>query len=301
LSCHNAFNENTGVTAAQDLCPCSRTLPVTNRGNIDTPTTERFTGEATPDLGNWRNTRNHDSSRCSFLPRIPQEPDLNGTSPNASTGSFLPAMAAVCLLLSTPSTAQAQWRFEIWLGNAYSLGTPLTIHQEDEEPIRIDADWSTRPWRPTWYYSARVAKWKDDAAWAFEYMHHKLYLDNPSGDVFRFRITNGVNNLLVERHWRRGGFELGVGAGPSFAVPISNIRGKTYSHASGVFSSRYELAGGTLMGTLARRVKLFGTVYASFAAKTTVARLRVNVADGHADLTNVALHLQWGISLQSSP
>lgn len=213
---------------------------------------------------------------------------------------LLPWLAALCLcLVLGPGTVAAQWRVEAWFGNAFSLGTPLTIAQEGEEEIHLDADWSTRPWRPTWYYSARVANWKGNSAWAFEYMHHKLYLDNPQGEVFRFRITNGVNNLLVERHWRRGGFEVGVGAGPTFAVPISNIRGKSYSHASGIFSSRYELAGGTVMGTVARRIKLFETVYASFAAKTTVARLRVNVADGHADLTNVALHLQWGISLQS--
>jgi hypothetical protein len=223
------------------------------------------------------------------------------TSPPRRISPVALILAVLLPLLALPSAASAQWRIEGWFGNAFNLGTPLTIAQEGEEEIHIDADWSTRPWRPTWYYAARVSNWKGNSAWAFEYMHHKLYLDNPTDEVFRFRITNGINNLLVERHWRRGGFEFGVGAGPTFAVPISNIRGKSYSFASGIFSSRYELAGGTLLGTVARRFKLVGPLHASFAAKTTVARLRVNVADGHADLTNLALHLQWGLSLQSRP
>ena len=215
-----------------------------------------------------------------FSRRNPPESRLKTVAPRFCPPRAVPVLVAICSLLALPATASAQWRIEAWFGNAFSLGTPLTIQQEGEPEIRLDADWSTRPWRPTWYYSARVAKWSGNSAWAFEYMHHKLYLDNPSGEVFRFRITNGVNNLLAERHWRRRGFEFGVGAGPTFAVPISNIRGKSYSHASGIFSSRYELAGATVMGTVARRFKIAGTVYASFAAKTTVARLRVNVAMG---------------------
>lgn len=205
--------------------------------------------------------------------------------------------------VATTAPAAAQWRVEAWFGDAFNLGTPLTIEQQGEPDLHINADWSTRPWRPTWYYAGRVARWKGRSAWAFEYMHHKLYLDNPPPEVGAFRITNGVNNLLIERHWRvGGGWEVGLGAGPAFAVPISRVRGKVYSRGGGgIFKSHYELAGGTVLATVARRLKLLPYTYGSLAIKTTLSHLDVNVAQGRAHLNNVALHLQYGLSLQSAP
>lgn len=213
--------------------------------------------------------------------------------------AWLPLSAAVLLVL--PVSASAQWRVEGWFGNAFSIPTTLTLAQEGQPDIKVDAHWSTRPWRPTWYYSARIAKWSGNSAWAFEYMHHKLYLDNPPPEVIRFRITNGINNLLVERHWRVSGWELGVGAGPALAVPVSTVRGKSYAKAEGVFHSRYELAGATVLGTVARRLKLLPYTYGAVAIKGTVTPLRVNIAEGHGSLINYALHLQYGLSLQSKP
>jgi hypothetical protein len=207
----------------------------------------------------------------------------------------------VLALLTTAAPASAQWRVEGWFGDALNLRTPLTIEQEGEPDLRIDADWSTRPWRPTWYYSARVAKWSGNSGWALEYMHHKVYLDNPTPEVIRFRITNGVNNLLLERHWRRRNWEFGVGAGPALAVPISTVRGKSYGESKGIFGSRYDLSGATLMGTVTRRVKLLPYTYGSLAIKATLTHLDVPVADGRARLNNVALHFQYGMSLQSKP
>jgi hypothetical protein len=217
----------------------------------------------------------------------------------------LPSHRAFLLaaLVSAPlHAASSQWRLEAWFGDAFNLGTPLTIEQQGEPDLNINADWSTRPWIPTWYYAGRVAKWNGNAAWAFEYMHHKLYLDNPPPEVAAFRITNGINNLLIERQWRVGGWELGVGAGPSFAVPISRVRGKTYRRpGSGIFGSHYELAGATVIGMVQRRLKLLPYTYGSLSVKTTLTHLDVKVADGRARLNNVALHLQYGLSLQSKP
>ena len=212
-----------------------------------------------------------------------------------------PGALTVLALLTFPVVTSAQWRVEGWFGEALNLPTPLRLEQEGQPDINIDADWSTRPWRPTWYYSARVSRWSGNSGWAVEYMHHKLYLDNPPPEVIRFRITNGVNNLLVERHWRRGPWEFGVGAGPTFAVPISTVRGKSYGQldSKGVFGSRYELAGATVMGAVQRRVKLLPYTHGLLAAKATLTHLDVPIAEGRGTLNNVALHFQYGLSLQS--
>jgi hypothetical protein len=231
--------------------------------------------------------------------------------PNSSfrplpTSRFAPGLRrlgalTVLALLTFPAVTSAQWRLEGWFGDALNLRTPLVLEQDGQPDIDVDADWSTRPWRPTWYYSARVSRWSGNSGWAFEYMHHKLYLDNPPPEVIRFRITNGVNNLLVERHWRTGNWEFGVGAGPSFAVPISTVRGKSYGQldSKGVFGSRYELAGGTVMGTVSRRLKLLPYTFGSLAIKATVTHLDVPIAEGRGKLNNVAIHFQYGLSLQS--
>jgi hypothetical protein len=200
-------------------------------------------------------------------------------------------------LLTTPGPVAAQWRLEGWFGQAANLNTPLTLTQEGQPDIEIDADWSTRPWRPTWYYATRVSRWSGNSAWAFEYMHHKLYLDNPPPEVIRFRITNGVNMLLVERHWRVSGWELGVGAGPTLAVPVSTVRRKDYGKAEGVFGSRYNLSGGTVMATVARRIKLLPHLRGTGAIKLTLTHLDVPIAEGRGRLNNVALHFQYGLSL----
>ncbi len=205
----------------------------------------------------------------------------------------------VYLTLAAPLSAQ--WRLEAWFGDAWNAPTDLTLTQDGHPDIVVDADWSTRPWRPTWYYSGRVSRWSGNSAWAFEYMHHKLYLDNPPEDVIRFRITNGVNHLLIQRHWRVHGWELGVGAGPTLAVPVSTVRGESYGEANGIFGSRYNLSGGTVMATVARRVKLLPYTSGSFAIKTTLTRLDVPIANGRGKLDNFAVHFQYGLSLESEP
>ncbi len=114
-----------------------------------------------------------------------------------------------------------------------------------------------------------------------------------------FRITNGVNNLLAEHLWRSHGWDYGVGAGPAFVVPISQVRGKEYDHADGIFESRYEFGGGTVQLNLQRPIRLLPFLSGSLALKGTASYLRVRIADGHARLVNLALHVQYGISLQA--
>lgn len=219
---------------------------------------------------------------------------------------FRPAAASAfvgTLILTALAVAPvaAQWRLEAWLGDAWSLPTRVTFSQFNQPAISVNATWSTRPFEPTWYYSGRVAKWSGDAAWAFEYMHHKTYLDNPPPGVAFFRVTNGINYLLVERLWRTNGWEYGGGAGAIYAVPVSSVRGLVYDNAHGIFHSQYELAGAVLQVNLGRRIRLLPFAYGSLSLKATGGYLRVHIANGHAITSNFALHLQYGLSLQSRP
>jgi hypothetical protein len=208
-------------------------------------------------------------------------------------------LAATGILVLAAAPLSAQWRIDGWLGDAWSAHTPVTFSQAGSPDITTNADWAANPWEPTWYYSIRFAKWSDSSGWAFHYMHDKLYLNNPPPGVDYFRITNGVNFFLAERLWRRKGWELGVGVCPIFVVPVSEVRGLVYNKANGIFGSVYELGGAGLETDVSRRVRLLPFVFGILTIKATAAYLDVNIADGKARLTNLALHATYGLSLQS--
>jgi hypothetical protein len=212
---------------------------------------------------------------------------------------FLALVGTAILVVAWVAPAGAQWRLEAWLGQAWSVPSPVTFSQINQPAIRVNGDWSTRPFAPTWYYSGRIAKWSGDAAWAFEYMHHKIYLDNPPPGVQVFQVTNGVNFLLAERLWRKHGWEFGAGAGPLYAVPVSSVRRLVYDNAHGIFHSQYELAGAAVQANLARRLRLLPFTFGSLSVKATGGYLHVHIANGHAVTSNFALHVQYGLSLQS--
>ena len=197
------------------------------------------------------------------------------------------------------SPVAAQWRVESWLGTAWNAPSRVTFSQANQPDITADGTWSAKPFAPAWIYAGRIARWSGDEAWAFEYMHHKMYLDNPPAGVAYFQITNGANFLLAERLWRRSGWEYGVGAGPVLVVPGSEVRGVIYNNSHGFFHSQYELAGPGLQLNLARRMRLLPYTYGSVSIKATAAYLHSHIGDGHAVTTNYALHLQYGLSLQT--
>ena len=228
-------------------------------------------------------------------------------SPTSSAGfqrlarSVRAVAGTASLVIAAVAPLRAQWRLEAWLGQAWSAPSQVTFSQFNQPEIRVNGDWATRPFAPTWYYAGRIAKWSGSAAWAFEYMHHKIYLENPPPGVQVFQVTNGVNFLLGERLWRRRGWEFGVGAGPLYAVPVSSVRGLVYDNAHGIFRSQYELAGAALQANVARRIRLLPYTFGSLSVKATAGYLHVHIANGHAVTGNFALHVQYGLSLQSRP
>jgi len=193
--------------------------------------------------------------------------------------------------------ASGQWRLEAWLGDAWSAPSTVAISQANQPDLQVHTTWSTKPFAPAWIYAGRIARWNGNAAWAFEYMHHKVYMDDPTPEVAYFRVTNGVNFFLAERLWRRSGWEFGVGAGATLSVPVSSVRGLTYDNANGLFHSQYEWSGAGLQLNIARRLRLVPYAYGSLAVKVTAAELHLRIRDGHAVTPNLALHVQYGVSL----
>lgn len=204
---------------------------------------------------------------------------------------------AIFMTLASAAPVRAQWRLEASLGDAWSLPTTVTFDQAGLPAISQTGDWSTRPFKPTYYYTGEISHWSGTAGWAFDYTHHKIYLDNPVAGVQYFRITNGVNFFVGERVWKLGPFDYGVGAGPVMVVPVSSIRGQVYNHAHGIFGSQYEFGGGVLQGSIRRRLRIFSLLSGVLSVKATAAYLQVRINDGHARTVNLAIHAGYGISI----
>ncbi len=211
-------------------------------------------------------------------------------------------VAALLVLVLGPVQVGAQWRLDGWFGDAWSARTPLTFRQEGEADIRVTPDWSTRPFTPTWYYGARIARMSGATGWGMEFVHHKLYLDNPPEPlVKRFWVTNGVNIILAQRILPLGKQELSVGVGPTWGVPRSTVRDETYSFTLGKEGGRYDFAGWTGQIGITRRMRLGPHVYGVLGVKGTVSTLDLPIARGRAETTNLALHVNYGLSLQTKP
>jgi hypothetical protein len=208
-----------------------------------------------------------------------------------------------CLLLillglaGRPTRALAQIELQAFLGSSVSAPSPLSISQQGRPDLDFTAHWATRPWLDTWYYAGRIGLWQGDRGWLFDFVHHKIYLTNNPPDVQKFRITNGLNMFVLSRGFRRGKLTYALGAGPVITYPINRVRGEKLESGRG-FLGGYFLSGGTIMGSVTRRFPLTAGFFLSLDSRVSAIYVRVPVAEGHASVPNLALHVHAGLGFQ---
>lgn len=201
-------------------------------------------------------------------------------------------------LAGWPAPALAQLELQTFLGTSVSAPSPLSIHQRGQPKLDLTAHWATRPFLDTWYYAGRVGVWKGNRGWLLDFTHHKIYLTNPTPEIRQFRITNGINMFTVSRGVRRGRLSYALGAGPVIAYPISEVRGRALEDGRG-FLGGYFLSGVNAMASATRRFPLAAGFFMSLDGRVSASYLRVPVADGHATVPNVALHVHAGLGYQA--
>jgi hypothetical protein len=200
-------------------------------------------------------------------------------------------------LAGWPAQASAQIELQGFLGSSVSSPSPLSIHQQGQPDLNFTAHWATRPFLDTWYYAARIGLWKGNRGWLLDFTHHKIYLIDRPTEVQRFQITNGMNMLTVSRAFRRGQLTYAVGAGPVITYPITRVRGEMLESGRG-FLGGYFLSGANVMGSVTRRFPLALGVFLSLDGRASASYMRIPVADGHAGVPNLALHLLAGLGFQ---
>jgi hypothetical protein len=197
------------------------------------------------------------------------------------------------LVLSHPLLAQVS--IEAFSGTAWSLPTPLHIHQAGAPDIDLRAHYSTRPTEDTPYFGGRLVLWRNGAGWTFELIHHKLYLQDPPPEIQYFKITYGVNMVTLGRAWRRGAWGYSGALGAVVTHAANSIRGRKYTGTGGPLNKGYTFTGVTAHLGLQYRVRIVGGVSLVMESVLSASYMEVKVAGGGANVPNVALHLHAGV------
>lgn len=190
------------------------------------------------------------------------------------------------------------WEIGVAGGATYNFPTPLRIQQEGQEEIKLNARYRTEPFSLPVYYDIRVNTWQENKGWAVKFTHHKIILENRPTPVQRFSITDGFNLLTFNRLWRKNNFSWSLGGGIVITHPESTIRNKPFPENKGLFHDGYYISGPTLEAAVAKQYYFFDKWFVMGEGRITGSWVRVPVIEGHADVTNVALHFLGGFGFK---
>jgi hypothetical protein len=195
------------------------------------------------------------------------------------------------LLGSSPDEAGARGRFslELFGGTSFSFSSTLTVRQDGEEPIEVDADWETRPLEQPFYWMLRAGYRFPSSGWELQLLHHKLYLSNPPPEVERLEITHGFNILTINYARRNLPVILRGGAGIVLPHMEAVVRGKEF------WSSGYRITGPAFLAGVGKELPLSTSFFVNFEGQFTVAWATVKTGGGEAETMNGAIHLLVGV------
>lgn len=212
------------------------------------------------------------------------------------------------LAISTVSFCQflraqeSYWSLEIHGGIPYNIPAPLVVKQDNEPTIRLNARYSSEPFRSPGYYILRGGRWKDGRSWEIEFVHHKLYLDNKPPEIQEFSISHGYNILTFNRAFTKvlfGNFDylLRLGAGVVISHPETTIRNQAYVQDSGLFGAGYYFTGPVLNIALSKRFYLFDPLFINTELKFNPSVSWIPVEGGQAIVWNLPLTFAFGMGV----
>jgi hypothetical protein len=207
---------------------------------------------------------------------------------------FLIVMLAI---IKVEVQAQTKWFVNFTPGLSYVPPVPLIIIQNNFDPIKLWANYESAPLKLPPYYSYRLGFITDEQGWELEMNHLKVYLKNMPGEIDRFSISHGYNQLIINRINKRRSLHTKFGLGVVLAHPENTVRGFTLDEYKGIFGRGYYLRGPVIQYGAYRDIPLGRYFYILTEARISAAYARIPVVNGHAHAPVVALHLQIGPGL----
>jgi hypothetical protein len=200
-------------------------------------------------------------------------------------------------LLYTATQAQARWTFELHGGAVFNVPMSLQIKQQTYPDIKLLARYNTEGFTLPVYWDLRFGRWKSARLWEVELIHHKLYLDNTTPEVQKFNISHGFNMIMMNRGFEKNSFRYRAGVGIVLAHPESIVRGKEFGNSTDDWDTGYFLTGPVLNLAISRPICLGSRFYLNPEAKITFAYSHIRIAEGHANIYNLAFHLILGFGV----
>lgn len=200
------------------------------------------------------------------------------------------------------SAQKATYSFEYHLGVAYNIPAPLSVYQEDEEALHLNAYFDSESLQIPLYWNFRFARFKNNKSWEFEAIHHKLYMIKNPNEIQNFSISHGYNIMSILRSqkvtlFKKQGFIFRYGLGTVLAHPESTIRGKKLNEQNGIFGSGYYISGPVLNLGFAKRFYFSKRYFFNTEFKLYPSVSKVPVFNGHAVFWNVPVAFIFGIGI----
>lgn len=203
----------------------------------------------------------------------------------------------ILLLIGIHTYGSDGWHFTSFWGGSHSLGTPIKFYRATDPDLQFTAEYHGRPFEDAWYYSLRIEDWHGNTARGWEWLHHKIYLANPQGDIDNFSISDGFNILYhnwATRHDNEWIHRWGLGL--VFAHVDATFQGKDRFFMNGGIGGSY-FSGISVQYSMEKwfweSAKHFGSIEGKLTvsyARTPISRDRVEFAD----VPNIAFHVLVG-------
>jgi len=204
------------------------------------------------------------------------------------------ALLGLTVVRSSPAQSIS---VEIMGGTAINFPTPLIVHQSGYPNIDTKAHYDTKPLGPEFpYYVWRISRWSGDGAWELSQVHNRLFLTNPPPEIQYFAIHYGYSYLLLGHAWRRNGWIYHLGIGPIITNPETEVRNQKRTVGDWFFDGGYYISGVGLGVAAERDFRISKKTYAALEVQFTAASAwDVPIANGYAEVPNLALHFHIGL------
>jgi hypothetical protein len=188
---------------------------------------------------------------------------------------------------------------DLSFGTPINFKTPLTLEQKGQPDIKITARYISKPLDDPLYYVIRMGFKIKESDWTLQFIHQKLYLDNPTEEIQNFEISHGYNMLTLNKNYEFKGFIFDVGLGLIVAHAESVIRNQSYSPKDiGLFKTGYSITGPSLIGGIGKKFYISKKFYIPANVQISATYARVPIRSGSATAPNVSMHLFIGMGYQ---
>lgn len=214
------------------------------------------------------------------------------------TNRLTSKLAAFFLLLTAflaEVNGQQKYSTVIAGGNVYNIPSTLTIEQDGFPTLRMTARYRSEGFEAPFYYMIKFAFPLFKNRWQLQFIHHKLILDNPPGEIQHFEVTHGFNLLTLNMQKSLRRYYALLGLGIVLPHSESTIRNQKIDATDGILSTEYEIDAPVVILGLGRQFQISRRLFLLLEGQFIVGRATVDIAGGEADVVSLGLHGIMGL------